>query len=61
MKLTALELAVILDTLRGSLALSEGGRLFAYTQKTREDVLNRIAGIMQKATIELDDVGKNSE
>jgi hypothetical protein len=57
MKLTALELAVIVDALRGSLGIQEGGRLFSYTEETRKKVINHITTIMEEAVIELENIG----
>ena len=51
MKLTAHELAVILDTLSHSLAVSNWNGY--YTDKSRESVRNVIAEIMNGMTVEV--------
>jgi predicted ABC-type transport system involved in lysophospholipase L1 biosynthesis ATPase subunit len=55
MKLTALDLAVIVDTLNGSLSI-KGGDLFNYTEEARKTVIGRIIGIMKQSFIELNDI-----
>ena len=42
MELSIAEIAVIMDTLAGSLRIADGGRIFGYTAETREGVLSRI-------------------
>ena len=51
MKLTAHELAVIIDTFNHSLMVSNWNG--AYTHKSREDVRNVIADIMNKMSVEI--------
>ena len=51
MKLTAHELAVIIDTLNHSLEVSNWNGY--YTAKSREDVRNAIAGIMGSMSVEI--------
>jgi|WetSurSiteA1Bulk_404760.scaffolds.fasta_scaffold01558_18 hypothetical protein len=58
MKLTALELAVIVDALRGSLVISDNGAVFAYTETSRKLVIDHITEIMRLAVIELENIGK---
>jgi hypothetical protein len=51
MKITAHQLAVIIDTLNHSLMVSNWNG--AYTHKSREDVRNVIAEIMNKMSVEI--------
>jgi hypothetical protein len=51
MKLTAHELAVIIDTLNHSLMASNWNGV--YTHKSREDVRNAIADIMGQMSVEI--------
>ena len=51
MKITAHELAVIIDTFNHSLMVSNWNG--AYTHKSREDVRNVIAEIMNKMSVEI--------
>ena len=51
MKITAHELAVIIDTLNHSLMVSNWNGV--YTHKSREDVRNAIAEIMNKMSVEI--------
>ena len=51
MKLTAHQLALIIDTLNHSLMVSNWNG--AYTHKSREDVRNVIADIMNKMSVEI--------
>ena len=51
MKLTAHQLAVIIDTFNYSLMVSNWNG--AYTHKSREDVRNVIADIMNKMSVEI--------
>ena len=51
MKLTAHQLAVIIDTFNHSLMVSNWNG--AYTHKSREDVMNVIAEIMNKMSVEI--------
>ena len=50
-KLTAHQLAVIIDTINQSLMTSNWSGV--YTHKSREDVRNAIAGIMDEMSIEI--------
>lgn len=61
MKLTALELAIIVDTLRGSLSIKEKGMFFTYSEEGRQRVLNHMIEIMQQVTTELDNIGESSK
>jgi len=51
MKLTAHELAVIIDTLNHSLTVSNWNGY--YTAQSRENVRNAIAGIMNEMSVEI--------
>lgn len=51
MKLTAHQFAVIIDTLNHSLMTSNWSSV--YTRKSREDVRNVIADIMNKMSVEI--------
>jgi cell fate regulator YaaT (PSP1 superfamily) len=51
MKITAHELAVIIDTFNYSLKVSNWGGY--YTDESREDVRNAIAEIMNKMSVEI--------
>ena len=51
MKLTAHDLALIIDTLNHSLMVSNWNGV--YTHKSREDVRNVIAEIMEKMSVEI--------
>jgi hypothetical protein len=51
MKITAHQLAVIIDTFNHSLMVSNWNG--AYTHKSREDVRNVIADIMNKMSVEI--------
>jgi len=51
MKLTAHQLAVIIDTINQSLMISNWNGY--YTHKSREDVRNVIAGIMNEMSVEV--------
>jgi hypothetical protein len=51
MKITAHQLAVIIDTLNHSLMVSNWNG--AYTHKSRENVMNVIADIMNKMSVEI--------
>ena len=51
MKITAHQLAVIIDTFNHSLMVSNWNG--AYTHKSREDVRNLIAEIMNKMSVEI--------
>ena len=51
MKLTAHDLALIVDTLNHSLMTSNWSGV--YTHKSREDVRNVIADIMEKMSVEI--------
>ena len=51
MKLTAHDLALIVDTLNQSLMTSNWSGV--YTYKSREDVRNVIADIMEKMSVEI--------
>lgn len=42
MQLSIMEIAVLLDTLAGSLAIQDGGRLFGYTYETRKSLLESL-------------------
>ena len=50
-KLTAHQLAVIIDTINQSLVISNWSGV--YTHKSREDVRNAIAGIMDEMSVEI--------
>jgi len=50
-KLTAHQLAVIIDTINQSLVISNWSGV--YTHKSREDVRNVIAGIMNEMSVEV--------
>jgi hypothetical protein len=50
-KLTAHQLAVIIDTINQSLVISNWSGV--YTHKSREDVRNAIAGIMNEMSVEV--------
>jgi hypothetical protein len=50
-KLTAHQLAVIIDTINQSLMISSWSGV--YTHKSREDVRNAIAGIMNEMSVEV--------
>jgi hypothetical protein len=50
-KLTAHQLAVIIDTINQSLVISNWSGV--YTHKSREDVRNVIAGIMNEMSVEI--------
>jgi hypothetical protein len=51
MKLTAHQLALIIDTINQSLMISSWRGV--YTHKSREDVRNVIAGIMNEMSVEI--------
>ena len=51
MKITAHQLAVIIDTLNYSLRVSNWGGY--YTHESREDVRNEISAIMEKMSVEI--------
>ena len=51
MRLTAHQLAVIIDTFNHSLMVSNWNGV--YTHKSREDVRNVIAGIMNQMSVEI--------
>ena len=51
MRLTAHQLAVIIDTFNHSLMVSNWNGV--YTHKSREDVRNAIAGIMNEMSVEV--------
>jgi hypothetical protein len=51
MKITAHQLAVIIDTFNHSLMVSNWSGV--YTRKSREDVRNAIAGIMNEMSVEV--------
>ena len=51
MKITAHQLAVIIDTLNYSLRVSNWGGY--YTHESREDVRNEISAIMNKMSVEI--------
>lgn len=57
MKLTAHQLAVILDTLNHSLMVSNWNSY--YTAKSRESVRNLIASIMEEMSVEIVTDGAN--
>lgn len=62
MKITALELSIIVDALRGSLAISDNkGLLFNYTQESREKVLMHVLDIMRGTTIDTDKDNNTAE
>lgn len=42
MKLSIAEIAVLLDTIAGSLAIQDGGRIFRYTYETRKALLESL-------------------
>jgi hypothetical protein len=51
MRITAHQLAVIIDTINQSLVISNWSGV--YTHKSREDVRNAIAGIMNEMSVEI--------
>lgn len=59
MKLTALDLMVIYDTLNVSLSIKDGGRLFNFTSETRDAVAKKIVALLHKTEIaEIEELGE---
>ena len=61
MKLSIAEIAVIMDTLAGSLKIADGGRLFGYTSETRENVLQHITQQAAQQGVQLTAAGVESD
>lgn len=55
MKITMAELMVMMDTLAGSQSISDGGRVFGYSQETREKAWTVIMDRMRSVEFELQD------
>jgi len=53
MKLSALDLAVIADTLHGSTSIQDGGSVFRYKEKIREDIMKKIHVLMKDIEVEI--------
>lgn len=58
MKLSIAEIAVLLDTLAGSLMLQDGGRLFRYTYETRKALLDSLTQQAAQQTLALDEANE---
>lgn len=55
MKLSIIDITILLDALRGSLLIKDGGRIFNYTEQTRKFLLDKMLNDedMNKPRIEL--------
>ena len=51
MTMTAAELMVIFDALRGSLMVKDNGQIFTFGEKTRRESLERIGKLMAEVKI----------
>jgi len=51
MTLTALDLLVAIDTLKGSCSMRDGGTLFSYSEKARMEVIDKMAHVLEKVEI----------
>lgn len=56
MKLSAMELFLIIDTLNGSLCIANGtGRLFIFSDEQRKEVKNKLEIYLNNMVINVDD------
>jgi hypothetical protein len=53
MEITYLDLEVIMDTLRGSLDITDNGRLFRFQEKLREECLLKLAKGLAEKQVEI--------
>ena len=54
-KLSAAHLALIANTLYGSLSIADGGRTWMYSRESRENTLKDVLSLMEKIEVEMTD------
>lgn len=52
-KLNALDITIILDTLRSSLRVTDNGMLFSYTNEARKETMLKVIKAAQNAEVDI--------